>query len=86
MLPTGEIVGKDDIILNRRAFMPFSYGQQDCPGRTFANMEMKAVLSAILHNFDIQAAHGTSLDNYERSIVDIYITRRGALPAKLTAR
>ena len=86
VLPNGETIGKDDIVLNRSVFMPFSYGQQNCPGKTFANMEMKAVLSAIIHNFDLKPAPRTSLDAYENSIADVYITHKGPLPVKLTAR
>ena len=86
VLPHGETIGKDDIVLNRSVFMPFSYGQQNCPGKTFANMEMKAVLSAIIHNFDLKPAPGTSLDAYENSIADVYITRKGPLPVKLISR
>lgn len=86
VLPSGEIICKDDLILNRSIYLPFSYGQQHCPGKVFANMEMKAVLSAILHNFDINPAAGSNLDDYEASISDIYITRKGSLPVELTTR
>ena len=86
VLPTGESISKENIVLNRGVFMPFSCGQQNCPGKAIATMEMKAVLSAIIHHFDFEPASRTSLKEYENSIADIYITHKGPLPVKLTPR
>ena len=49
-------------------------------------MEMKAALSAIIHNFNLEPASQTSLKEYENSIADVYITHKGPLPVKLTPR
>ncbi|CAL1710751.1 unnamed protein product [Somion occarium] len=86
ILPSGESISSSDLIVNKTVYQPFSYGQQNCAGKVVANMEMRAVLSALLHKFDIKPARGFKLQEYEDSICDVYITYRGALPVTLHAR
>ncbi|KAK7678305.1 hypothetical protein QCA50_018653 [Cerrena zonata] len=82
-LPTGENISKDDLILSRDAYYPFSIGQQGCAGRNIALLELRTLLIAILHHFDIRAAEGDGLDGYEEAIKDTYVAQRGSLYVQL---
>ncbi|KAJ3541828.1 hypothetical protein NM688_g6036 [Phlebia brevispora] len=85
-LPSGEVVSKDQVVTNRGSFLPFSYGPQNCAGKSLAIMEMRAVVCALVQAFDIQVAKGYDLDSWEKNIEDVYITNRGPLLVNVTPR
>lgn len=41
------------LILNSEAFIPFSVGVYSCPGKAFAMMEIRMVISSIVSMFNI---------------------------------
>ena len=45
-----------------------------------------AVAAALVQRFDMRPAKGYDLASWETSLVDVYITLRGTLPAVLTPR
>lgn len=70
-------------MLNRDVYLPFSTGQQSCAGRNIANLELRALLVALLHRFDIQAAADFRLNDYEETLQDAYVTIRKSLYVQL---
>ena len=87
-LPSGDMVSKDQVVTNRGSYLPFSYGPQNCAGKGLAIMEVRAVVCAMMQAFDIRAAnqHGFELNNWEKTIEDVYVTNRGSLFVNITAR
>lgn len=55
---------KPELILDRRAWCPFSLGTYGCAGKYFALMEIKLVISRLVLDFDINFA--TPMDDKER--------------------
>ncbi|TBU30176.1 cytochrome P450 [Dichomitus squalens] len=51
-----EVPGEDlkhQLVTTSREYLPFGHGKHACPGRFFASMELKAVMSYLLVNYDI---------------------------------
>ena len=86
VLPFGDIVCKDDVILNSDMFVPFSRGPMVCAGKNVALMEIRAVLCAMLQDFDVEVADRSSFDSYEDGLYEVFTTTRGPLPARLLPR
>ena len=84
--PNGDTIDKQQVITNRAAFVPFSLGPQNCAGKNVAMVEMRAVLCALLQKFDLHSAKNYNLDDWEKGLIDVYLTLRGPLPAVLTPR
>ena len=55
---------KPELILDRRAWCPFSLGAYGCAGKYFALMEIKLVIARLVTDFDIDFA--TQLDEGDR--------------------
>lgn len=55
---------KPELILDRRAWCPFSLGAYGCAGKYFALMEIKLVIARLVTDFDINFA--TQLDEEDR--------------------
>ena len=72
--------------VNRLAFIPFSYGPANCVGRQLAWMEMRMVISAMVQKFDMAFAEGFDQDGWLGTLEDHFISTRGPLMVKLTAR
>ncbi|TCD67925.1 hypothetical protein EIP91_011789 [Steccherinum ochraceum] len=85
-LPSGDTIRQDQLILERNLFQPFSTGPQNCAGRAIAQQEMRAVVCAILKKFNVEKAEGFDLNTWEKNVADYYVSHRGRLMVKLTAR
>lgn len=85
-LPGGEVISKDQVVTNRAAYIPFSTGPQNCAGKALALAEMRAVFAAVMQKFEVRKAKDYDLDDWEKKLIDVYITLRGPLPVVLTAR
>ncbi|KAJ5052122.1 uncharacterized protein L3040_001881 [Drepanopeziza brunnea f. sp. 'multigermtubi'] len=47
---------RPELVLNRHAFIPFSTGITNCPGRKLAMMELRDVVARVLHEFEPRLA------------------------------
>ena len=82
--PAGDDI---EVIHDARAFIPFSAGPRICVGMNLAMNEMRVVASYIVQRFDMKAAEGYNLDEWERSLTDNLIMRKaGTLPVVLIER
>lgn len=86
VLPTGEVISKDQVVTNKAAFVPFSLGPQNCVGKALAQVELRAIAAALVQRFDVRKAKEYDLESWEKDLGDAYITLRGPLPAVLTPR
>jgi cytochrome P450 len=75
-----------DVVTDTAAFIPFSTGPRNCPGRNLGLMELRTVVSYIVQRFDMEVAEGYELDRWEGRLKDSFIMAKGALPVVLTPR
>lgn len=57
-----------------------------CAGKAVAMMEIRALVCAVLQNFDMEAVDKKYLDQWEDGIYEIFVTKRGILPVHLKSR
>lgn len=76
----------DEVILEAKAFIPFSAGPRICSGKALAWTEMRMVASSIMQRFNMAPAEGFDLDDWERDLEDHFILKKGSLPVRLTRR
>ena len=84
--PTPSTKSTSNFILNHNAFIPFSYGPQNCVGKRLAMVEMQMVVSLLVQRFDITFAQGFDHNQWEDSMQDWFVAEVGRLPVKLTSR
>lgn len=85
-LPSGDVVSGDQVITSRDVFIPFSQGPMVCAGKNVALAEIRAVACAILQQFEISVVDRSYLDTWESKLQEIFTTKRGTLPVRLTPR
>ncbi|KAF7797907.1 hypothetical protein EIP86_009113 [Pleurotus ostreatoroseus] len=85
-LISGVIVPKEQVVAEREVFMPFSHGPMVCAGKAVALAEMRAVVCAIVREFDLAVADQATVDNWEDSLREAFITLRGPLLVTLKCR
>lgn len=73
-------------VLNRDAFIPFSYGVANCAAKNLALREMLTFTTSLLQKFDIRFAPGFDYREWPKGIHDFYITTRPPLPVIFTPR
>jgi len=60
-------------VLNTVAYIPFSFGPQNCVGRNLAKNEIKMVVALLLSRFDFRFADGFDKEAWEDSLCDYFI-------------
>ncbi|KAF7310129.1 hypothetical protein MIND_00386300 [Mycena indigotica] len=66
-------------ILNRTAYLAWSYGAANCAAKNLANQEMLMALAAVLKRYDLSFANAEGRQWAEKSIGEYHITRVGKL-------
>lgn len=66
--------------------MPFSYGPTVCVGKNLALLEMRMVACWLLSKFMLRPAKGTELQDFEDSIEDYFVVKKGPLWVEIQAR
>ena len=85
-LPTGHKILSGQLVHNRDAFIPFSFGPANCVGKSLALMELRAITVAFVQKFNLEVAEGYDLNRWEEDMKDHGVAARGSLFVKLTAR
>ncbi|KZP24070.1 high nitrogen upregulated cytochrome P450 monooxygenase 2 [Athelia psychrophila] len=78
--------GPVNVILDRTAFTPFSFGPSNCVGKNLAIQEIRMVVCLMLQSFDMRFAEGYDAQRWERDIEDRLISHAGGLPVVLATR
>jgi cytochrome P450 len=81
-----KTANSDNFRLNTMAYMPFSYGPQNCVGKQLALNELRYVISSLLRTFDFEVAPGWDLRQWEENLRAFYILEHGPLPVIVTPR
>ena len=71
---------------NEHAFLVFSHGPMNCPGKALALLEMRVVVIALVHTFRARLRAGWDPGFYEREIRDFFSATRPCVPVVLEAR
>jgi len=75
-----------DIILERNAFIPFSTGSANCPGKPLAMIELRLMTCLIVKNFELSFEDGYDVSRWEEELLDWFVMVKGKLPVKLKLR
>lgn len=86
VLPSGDVIPDEQVVTSRDLFVPFSQGPMVCAGKNVAMAEMRAVMCALLQQFEVKIADQSCLDTWESKIYEVFTTKRGTLPVYITAR
>ena len=84
--PTGTVIPAEKVITNRDLFIPFSAGPMVCAGKAVAQTEMRAVVCAVIQRFEVTFANEASMDAWEGKVEEVFTTRRGSLPVRVSVR
>lgn len=76
----------DHGILERSAFIPFSFGPANCVGKAFAMSEMRLVIALLVTKFDMAFPQGYDPARWDNELEDRLLFTRGDLPVVLTVR
>ncbi|KAF9048451.1 cytochrome P450 [Panaeolus papilionaceus] len=76
----------DDFILDTSAFLPFSMGPANCPGKNLAYMEMRMLVILLMQRFEFALDPRYDPAAWEKEIGDFFVTLKGVLPTLLTPR
>ena len=71
---------------NTAAFIPFSYGPENCAGRTLAMAELRVITVLMMRYFDIKLADGYDPADWQRDLEDWYVMSVGRVPVRLSVR
>ncbi|KAI8939307.1 hypothetical protein NX059_003097 [Plenodomus lindquistii] len=85
-LPERWTSEQPDAILDKRAFMPFSYGAYSCVGQKLAMMELRSVVANLVRQFEVQFAEGEDGYAMDMKTQDCFTTNVGKLDVRLRAR
>ncbi|RDX51365.1 cytochrome P450 [Lentinus brumalis] len=64
---------------NEAAFMPFSIGPMNCPGKDLANLEMRAIIVALMKNFNFRLLDGWDPAKFGEDPKDYFLVARPEL-------
>ena len=68
------------------AFVPFSYGPENCVGKNLAMLEMRMVVVLIMQRLKMRFAEGWRTEGWEESLRDHYTVSRGELLVSVEVR
>ncbi|RPD60596.1 high nitrogen upregulated cytochrome P450 monooxygenase 2 [Lentinus tigrinus ALCF2SS1-7] len=77
---------KDEFVHNEAAFVSFGLGPIGCVGKALATLEMRMVVSALLHKFDFRLRDGWDPNEYNTVMREYINLTTPALPVVLKAR
>lgn len=75
---------RPELILDRRAFVPFLIGPMSCVGRRLGLMELRMYVAYTIWNYDFEFAPGEDGTAIVRELKDHIIMRAGPLHLKFT--
>lgn len=85
-LEPGLFKNQDDVVLDTDAFIPFSFGPNNCVGKNLAWMQMRMLICMVIQRFDMKFEDGFQPDKWEEELLDYNVMAKGRLPVVLTPR
>lgn len=73
-------------VLNKNAFIPFSYGPANCVGKALALQEMMTIVSLLMQKFELRFAEGFDHEGWQGRLLDYMVTVRSPLLVELIVR
>lgn len=67
-----------EVVLDSKAFIPFSTGPRSCVGKPLALTELRVVTSYLVQRFDIVVAEGFNMNDWERDLQDHFVMKKRA--------
>jgi cytochrome P450 len=80
---TGE---KPQLLLEKRAFIPFGYGVHSCVGKQLALNEMRLVLARVVRKFDVVRGESYDEERFREEWMDYAVLHIGAMWVKFVLR
>ena len=71
---------------DKNAFLAFSHGPMNCPGKGFAMLELRTLACAILQRFRVRLREGWDTKQYDAGYKDYFSATRPELPVVLERR
>ena len=79
-----------ELVLNRQAFIPFSTGMTNCPGKNLAMMELRDVVARTVCEFDLCLPESTArefdMEEFMRGTKDCFMATVPDVDVIFTAR
>lgn len=77
---------KSEAATNLAAFIPFSFGPENCAGRNLAVIELRVITALMVRQFDMKFASGYDQDEWPNSMEDYFVMKIGPLPVNIKSR
>ena len=77
---------KSEAATNMAAFIPFSFGPENCAGRNLAIIELRVITALMVRQFDMKFASGYDQDEWPNSMEDYFVMKVGPLPVVIKSR
>ena len=75
-----------EFVHNEAAFIPFSIGPMNCPGKGLAMQQMRMVICALVQKFNFRLQEGWDPRRYQEDFSDYFTANRPDLPVELDPR
>jgi cytochrome P450 len=77
---------KPQLLLEKRAFIPFGYGVHSCVGKQLALNEMRLVLARVVREFDVVRGESYDEERFREEWMDYVVLHIGAMWVKFVPR
>ena len=68
------------------AFIPFSLGPMNCPGKGLALLELRMVVATLVQQLDMELQSGYDTASWETKLDCYFVFTRGTIPVKVKSR
>jgi cytochrome P450 len=77
---------RPELLLEKKAFIPFGYGVHSCVGKQLALNEMRLVIARVARDFDVEFGESYDDGKFLAEWMDYAVLKIGALPLKFLSR
>jgi cytochrome P450 len=77
---------RPELLLERKAFIPFGYGAHSCVGKQLALNEMRLIIAKVSRDFDVEFGESYDEAKFLAEWMDYAVLKIGALPLRFVRR